>query len=235
MRLFKNKTRFYCFSPPIMLATFIVEILLAIYAYFRYKATLFSNLVVVIIILLASFQAAEYQICGHGNPMIWMRLGFVIITLLPVLGLHLISLISNKLSYLKIGYIAMLIFVLIFALVPASLTNAVCGGNYIIFSSQSNLMWLYGFYYFGFLFLGIWEAFEFLQEKKSKALLWIIIGYFSFMFPMGIVYIISPEVRSAIPSVMCGFAIIFALILSLIVVPEYNKENRKKKTYKLRK
>jgi len=231
----KNKTKLYCFSPPVMLATFILEILLAVYAYLRYKATLFSHLVVVIIILLSGFQLTEYRICGGENALLWARTGFVIITLLPVLGLHLISLITNKLSYLKLGYIAMLLFVFIFALVPGSLTNTVCGGNYIIFNSQQNLMWPYGIYYFGFLFLGIWEAFEFLQKKKSEALEWIMIGYISFMLPMGIVYIISPSVRSAVPSVMCGFAIILALILALKVVPEYNRENKKLIKQKIKK
>jgi hypothetical protein len=224
-----NKPKMYCFSPAVMLATFIIEILLALYAYFRYKATLFSNLAVVIIILLASFQLAEYQICGQTNPLFWARIGFVIITFLPVLGLHLISLITNKLSYLKIGYIAMLLFVIIFALVPSSLTNATCGGNYIIFDSQQSLMWIYGIYYFGFLFLGLWEAFDYLQKKKSEALEWIMIGYIAFILPMGLVYIVSPSVRSAVPSVMCGFAIILALILALKVVPEYNRENKKAK------
>ncbi|MDD5731341.1 MAG: hypothetical protein PHU42_00370 [Patescibacteria group bacterium] len=224
-----NKTKLYCFSPAVMLATFVIEMLLAVYTYFRYKSTFFSHLTVVLIILLSGFQLAEYQICGGRDALLWARIGFVIVTLLPVLGLHLISLITNKLSYLKLGYIAMALFVFIFALIPGSLTNATCGGNYIIFNSQSNLMWLYGFYYFGFLFLGLWEAFDYLQKKKSEALEWIMIGYISFMLPMGLVYIISPSVRSAVPSVMCGFAIILALILALKVVPEYNKENKKLK------
>lgn len=223
-----SKTKFYCFSPEVMLATFIIEALLAIYIYFRHKGTLFSQLAVVLIILLAGFQLAEYRICSEANPLLWVRTGFVIITLLPVLGLHLITLITNKLSYLKIGYIAMVIFIFIFALVPSAISKAYCGGNYIIFTGQENLMWTYGIYYFGFLFLGIWEGFEYLQKKKSNALVWLIAGYISFILPMGLVYIVSPQARSAVPSVMCGFAIILAIILALKVVPEYNKENTQK-------
>jgi len=223
----KEKNKLYCFSPPVMLATFLIEALLAIYTYFRHKGTLFSRLTVVLIILLAGFQLTEYQICQHSGSLLLARVGFVIITLLPVLGLHLISLITTKMSYLKMGYIAMLLFIFIFALVPSAISRAYCGGNYIIFSGQDNLMWIYGIYYFGFIFLGIWEAFEFLQKKRSQALVWLIAGYISFLLPMGIVYIISPETRSAVPSVMCGFAIIMALILALKVVPEYNRENKK--------
>jgi len=211
-----------------MLATFIIEIILAIYLYFRYRSNRFSNLTAIIIILLSGFQLAEYQVCGDNHALLWARIGFVIITFLPVLGLHLISLITKKTNYLKIGYIALILFIFIFAFIPNALTQAVCGGNYIVFEGQQSLMWIYGLYYFGFIFLAIWEAFEYLQKKKSRALVWLIIGYISFLLPMGIIYIISPQVRSAVPSVMCGFAITMALILALIVVPKYNKENAKK-------
>ena len=49
-------------------------------------------------------------------------------------------------------------------------------------------------------------------------------GYASFMVPMGFIYIISPASRAAVPSIMCGFAIILGLILTLRVIPEYHRE-----------
>jgi len=224
----RQEIKLYCFTPPVMLATFIIEILLAVYTYFRYKSNRFNNLTALIIVLLSGFQLAEYQVCGNNHALLWARIGFVIITFLPVLGLHLISLITKKTNYLKIGYIALILFVFIFAFIPKALSTAVCGGNYIVFEGQQSLMWVYGLYYFGFIFLALWEALEYLQKKKSQALSWLLTGYVSFLLPMGIIYIISPQVRSAVPSVMCGFAIIMALILAFIVVPEYNEENAKK-------
>jgi len=77
-----------------------------------------------------------------------------------------------------------------------------------------------------FLVLGIWEALEKLSELKrptqtASVLKWFIVGYLSFMGPMGFAYLFFPETRNGIASIMCGFAIVFALILSLKIVPFY--------------
>ncbi|TSC81996.1 MAG: hypothetical protein G01um101419_692, partial [Parcubacteria group bacterium Gr01-1014_19] len=52
--------------------------------------------------------------------------------------------------------------------------------------------------------------------------LWFIVGYLSFILPMGVIFVISPATREALASIMCGFAIIFALILALKIVPKYH-------------
>lgn len=218
-----------CFSPEVMLITFLIEGFLAIYIYFKKHSDTFSKLTILMLAMLALFQIAEFQICGGTSPMFWTKIGFVAITTLPALGLHLISLITKKTKYLKLGYIAMIVFIVTFVFVPNSISNYYCGGNYIIFRNQDALSFPYGLYYFGFLLLGVWEAIEYLREKnKSKALEWIVAGYASFMVPMGVVYAVSPATRAAVPSIMCGFAVVLALILTLKVIPEYYKENSKK-------
>jgi len=223
----KDRSKLYCFSPEVMIITFLIEMASAIYIYIKNSTGVFNRLVVAMLIMLAAFQLAEYQICDGNNPMFWTRIGFVAITLLPALGLHMVSTVTGKTSYVKLGYVAMVVFALIFAFIPKSITNYHCGGNYIIFTSQESLSWIYGIYYFGFLLLAVWEAYERIKEKFSHILLWIMIGYASFMVPMGIIYIISPSARSAVPSIMCGFAVLFAIILVVKVVPEYQKEIRK--------
>ena len=59
---YKGKT--FCFSPPVMLATFIIEFGFAFYSIWRYKMTTISRLVVAMLFALGSFQLAEYMICG---------------------------------------------------------------------------------------------------------------------------------------------------------------------------
>ncbi len=221
-----NQNLFFCFSPEVMLATFLIEVAAAIYVFFRYKTTVFSRIVISILLLLAGFQFIEYQICEIGDSLILTRLGFVFITILPVLALHLTYTITGSRHFLKLGYVLMFAFILIYAFAENAVTSsAVCTGNYIVFYSQTELAWLYAGYYFLFLLLGIWEALEGLLENKGerKALVWLIIGYLSFMLPMGIVYLISPPARDAIPSIMCGFALLFGLILAIKVAPRYYK------------
>ncbi len=49
----------------------------------------------------------------------------------------------------------------------------------------------------------------------------MIIGYLTFMLPMGVAYAFYAPARQAVASIMCGFAVVFALILALRVVPKY--------------
>ena len=209
-----------------MLVTFIIEALLAVYIYLKHKGGIFNHLAVIIIAFLAVFQLAEYSICAGTHTLFWMRIGLIAITFLPPLGIHMISIITKRRFYLGIGYFLMILFVIIFSFLPASIGKPICGGNYIIFDSHPTLMSLYGIYYSGFILLALYEGITYLRVQKNKVLTWILIGYLSFLIPMGLVYLALPQTRIAVPSIMCGFAIIFALILALIVVPENIKKKK---------
>jgi hypothetical protein len=234
LRAMKQRGRtVYCFSPEAMVVTFVIELILAASVFVRHRMTRFGKTAGGTLTLLASFQFAEYRICtGTGVPsLIWARIGFIAITLLPVAGLYLVSLVSHKQHFLKIGYATAVGFVVYFVFVPKSITAATCGGNYVFFNTSNDFYRLYGVYYLGFLLLGIWEAIEKItglqrQTSGKTVLQWLIVGYMSFMAPMGVLYLIVPETRSAIASIMCGFAIILAFILTLKVVPAYDRAHR---------
>ncbi len=225
----RDKYSFFCFTPEVMLATFIIEFLTAAYAYVRFRGTLFGKLSVLMLILLGFFQFAEYQICAGNDPIFWARLGFVVITLLPPLGIHLISLVTGNRIFLQFAYTLAAVFVIIFAFAPRSITGGICGGNYIIFNTAQELYWTYAIYYFGLLFLGIFDALATLKNNMSSKdgnmslLLWMLLGYFSFMVPMGFAYFIFPDTAQAVASVMCGFALIFALMLGFIIAKKYDE------------
>ena len=68
------------------------------------------------------------------------------------------SLVSHKTHFLKVGYATAIGFVIYFLAVPKAITGAICGGNYIVFNTSNDLYRLFGFYYWGFLLLGIWES-----------------------------------------------------------------------------
>jgi hypothetical protein len=55
----------------------------------------------------------------------------------------------------------------------------------------------------------------------KSALQWMSIGYISFMLPTVLAVIRYPSASSGIPSIMCGFAVLLALILVLFVLPRY--------------
>lgn len=231
-----SKNMLYCFSPPVMLATIIIEFGLLLYTLVRYKFTLAVKLVAAILLSLAMFQVAEFQTCGRAlgqGGMFWSRLGYVFITLLPPLGLHLIMALRKKkpTALNWVADILALALVAIFGLLPNSIYYAVCGGNYVIFKLHAGLGMVYGFYYFGLLFAGLIIAARAMHVTKGNnyaALLWMIIGYLVFLVPTGVVNMLNPETTQAIPSIMCGFAVIYALILVFAILPHAGKQKTRR-------
>ena len=210
-----------------MLATFIVEIFLAAFVFIIYRATAFGRWAGVLLLLLATFQISEYQICVAPDALWWPQIGFAAITLIPVCGLYLISLVTKKTHFLSVGIVMSAAFMIYFLFVPHSITSAFCGGNYVIFEAPQSSYMLFGLYYFGFLMLALWEAFEKItelgeQSKTRRVLQWFIAGYLSFLLPMAIVYVTLSPARSAIASIMCGFALVLAFIFVFKILPLYH-------------
>ena len=231
--MIKHSATLYCFSPPVMVATMLAEIVLAVYVFIRHRMTRFGKVTGLVLVLLATFQFAEYRICTTvgGAVQLWSRIGFIAITLLPIAGLYLVSLVSHKQHFLKIGYASAAAFIVYFILVPKSISSASCSGNYVLFSGPTEFYRLYGLYYWGFLLLGIWESIEKIESlnrlSKLRSLLqWLIIGYLSFMAPMSAAYLLFPQTRSAVASIMCGFAVTMAFLYALKIVPAYERTHR---------
>lgn len=227
MKKSKRGVTLYCFSPPIMIATFIIEIIFALYVLYKSIKAKSDVGIVMALVFLAVFQLSEYQICGGINLLFWSRLGLFSITFLPVLGYYLITKLSKESHLIKLAFFVALAFAAFFVLVPQSVGGVTCGGNYIIFDIETKVHSLYGFYYFGFLLLGIWEAIKGMQSDSNKkrikdALGWFIIGYLSFILPLTAVYIFIPMARVGMASIMCGFAVIFAAILTFKIAPIYH-------------
>lgn len=222
----KKSTTFYCFSLAVMLVTFIVEIFAVIYVAWRYKWNEITRLVVLILTFLATFQLAEYMVCeGSTGWFTWSRIGYVAITMLPTLGLHLAYALAGakKRPLLWLAYPAMVGFIAFFALVDTSLGGHVCAGNYIIFDMHRDAGMWYNLYYFGLLLVGVGVSLQLMLQTKKKqvrrALAGLVIGYSAFIVPTGVVRLLAPETQAAIPSIMCGFAVLLALILVFVVVP----------------
>lgn len=215
-----------------MVATFIIEIVFAIYLLFRYKLTSVSRVVVTILIGLAVFQFAEYNVCEDAwglDSLTWARIGYVAITVLPPLGIHLITSISGKSSAWLVAsaYVSGAIFAFIFMFVGQGMLGEQCLGNYVIFKIAPWAVWPYAFYYYGWLIVGtaysIWLAQK--AKKNIRAALYALaVGYAALLIPTTTVNILDPATISGIPSIMCGFGVALAFILTLKVVPEYYRK-----------
>lgn len=208
-----------------MLATFLIEIILAFYALWRYKLTTITRLAVVILFSLAAFQIAEYMICGGlgiSNTN-WARAGYVSITLLPALGIHMIIAISGKKMPMLVAaaYVTCIAFVAYYLFNLDAITNQTCYSNYAVFHADRFGAQLYAGYYYGWLMVGTYFAWHLGMQNPEKraALHAMMIGYLVFILPTTFFNIIDPNTISGIPSIMCGFAVLLAVVISAKVLP----------------
>ena len=231
MRYIKyENSKLYCFSPPVMIATFLIEISLALYAFFRYKMSELMYVILLLLTMLGIFQLSEYFVCTSSSET-WSRLGYVAITTLPALGIHLFYLLSDnknrKIVYAS--YLIMILFSVYFLAANDVFQGYVCTGNYVIFQLNHMAGLIYQTYYFGLMFLSIalsvfWLNKHKRSKNKKKLIQALIVGYLVFLVPTAVVNAFLPDTRSGIPSVMCGFAVIFALILALYITPRTLKK-----------
>ncbi len=222
----------WCFSPAVMLGTFLIEYTLAVIAFVHYRQTLVGRLAIGILLLLGTFQLAEYAVCTNRPSLMWAKIGIVAITLLPPLGLHLISIFTKRSAGLGLAYGLALGFSGMFLFLPQVSSGATCTGNYVILHLDPGVGVLYGIYYLGVLLWAILAAYlhrpAVLLSGPRAALAWLIWGYLAFILPSGIVYLLSDRARDAIPSIMCGFALILAIILVGRVLPLSHDNHRQK-------
>lgn len=208
-----------------MIATFVIEILLAAFILFRYKLTELAGVVLALLTMLGLFQFAEYSVCSAGSE-IWSRIGYAAITTLPALGIHLFYLLSNNKSRkLVIASYSVMSFALVYFLAfPNVFASYECTGNYVIFELTGSASALYSVYYFGLLFTAIGLSIKWIlnnprSKNKRQLIEALIVGYLVFLVPTATVTTIFPDSASAIPSIMCGFAVLFALILAIYIAP----------------
>ena len=222
----KRQTTLYCFSPPVMIATCVIEVGLALHTLWRYKMGAVSRLATLLLLFLATFQLAEFMVCrGVGDGLLWSRVGFAAITTLPPLGLHLTYAVAGakRRWLLWPAYLSGAAFLAFFSLIGRSIDGHACLGNYVIFQIAPGFGWLYGAYYYVWLIAALalgWRQLRCAeQRRKHRALAGLMFGYAIFLLPTTTVNFLKPETMAAIPSVMCGFAVLLALMLGFVVLP----------------
>jgi len=221
-----------------MIATFAIEIICALYIVIKYKMTPVTRLATAVLVCLATFQLAEYNVCEGSwgiDSLTWARIGYVAITLLPPLGLHLATRIAGQKRPILIGaaYVSAAVFAAIFLFVGHGMQGQQCLGNYVLFTIAPWAETPYLLHYYGWLMVSVGYAWKAAQNAVApsikKALYALAIGYLAFIVPTTAVNVIDPSTIASIPSIMCGFAVILAVILTGFVVPSYHAKTKKGK------
>lgn len=230
MKLKRYTNKLYCFSPPVMLATFLLEFVFLFYTIWRYKMDTVSRLVVTTLACLGIFQLAEYMVCGGLGltTFEWSRLGYITITLLPAIGIHLVSAIAGKKSTALIttAYGSAALFATYFILVPDAINSHQCRANYAVFNMDHVSNIVYALYYYGWLLVAIYLAWRWAKTvpKRTSALYSMVIGLGLFIAPTTAFNLIDSSTIAGIPSIMCGFAVLLAIVLVVRVLPAVSLE-----------
>ena len=212
-----------------MLATFLIEITFAIYTLWRYKTSTVRRLAVAMLVALASFQLAEYMVCGGlgWSGIEWSRVGYGTITLLPALGIHMVVAIAGKKSpkLIASAYASCAAFVVFYLVIEGAISGHTCAANYAVFDTYKASVWPFAAYYYGWLLIGTGLAWRWGNElpDRRKALWAMSIGYMTFIIPTTAFNIIDHTTTKGIPSIMCGFAVIFAFTLMTSVLPNISE------------
>lgn len=224
-----------------MLATFTIEIIFALYILWRYKFTPITRLIVALLGFLALFQGTEFLLCGglalEGGT--WSRIGYASITMLPPLGIHLAYLLAKKKPGIIVAasYITCAAFIAYFAFATQAISGHTCYANYVTFDTADGSTIPYTLYYYGWLFIGTFLTFKWaptLDKHRKSALYSLMAGYLALLIPTTTVTILWNETMAGIPSIMCGFAVILAGLLTLRVAPESIKLRQNERSFRLR-
>lgn len=211
----------YCFTPGVTLATFVIESIFAIVAWFRYGKSRFGKISAALLFFLGLFQLGEYLICRGLPQEPWIRLGFFATAMLPPLGLDLVGMATGRTRFVKTSYVLGGIFGAAILFAPGLFGSAACPGNCVVFDMYSRFGVWYAAYYALVLFAAIYELVAALRGKQEpRALtLWLLIAYAAFIVPTIAIELFVYIEDKAFPSVFCGFAIFLAIVLFARVLP----------------
>ncbi|HXE10147.1 MAG TPA: hypothetical protein VN554_01850, partial [Verrucomicrobiae bacterium] len=167
----QKSTRLNCFSPPVMIATMVIETILAVYTVWRYKMSDMVRLAAITLLGLATFQLAEFFVCtgSIGHTIEWSRFGFAAITLLPPLGLHVVHVVADKPGrrLVQTAYFTMAAFIAFFLVFPGVFDSYQCTGNYVIFHLRPHAGGIYWVYYFGWIITSMVLGLKWINELSQ--------------------------------------------------------------------
>ena len=223
-----------CFTPQVSFTIFAIEFILGLIVLWKtpkgkYRMTYILS--AIILFCLGLYQFSQFGLCMFSNINFWGRFGFLAYNILPALGLHLAYSLTNKKNHSIYAIYAFPIFFGLAAVfLKGFITSAECSTVYVIVNHAWSGLWtnIYGIYYALFIVLMAMVLWETIQKErnsqKRKILRTGLFGVLVFTIPTFVLVILLPELKIAFPSILCEFALLFAIcIFYMIELIEKNK------------
>ena len=183
-----------------------------------------------ILMLLAAYQLAEVAICSNVAAAGFLpRLAFVIVTWLPALGLLLIAQLRQPRSRIFGGsayaMLAAAAGVVVWIVVDRSFASAsVCNAVYARYTHAMPRFLVYSSFYWlglaGMIGFSGYGAMTCRDLRRRQQLTQVFIGTTGFVGLSMLTSWFVPTARGALPSIMCHFALLFAVCLTRLIVLE---------------
>jgi hypothetical protein len=155
-----------------------------------------------------------------------MKVGFIGTAFLPALGLHLVHLINNRQYKILVwvGYVLAILAIMAIFLTNNESFLHECVGRFVAFKVGTLTGKIYFLYYalvigisFVLLFVNIYK------KINTKLNIYTTAAFLVFIVPALVLFFASQVPYSGLPSVMCGFAILAAIILTAKILPLYHQ------------
>jgi len=212
-----------CFTPQVSFLIFTIEWILGfivLHKAGKARERRVYSLSALILFLLGFYQFTQFMLCVSGKADLWGRMGFLAYNFLPLLGFHLAAALTRNRQYLekvKYYYIIPAFFSLFPLLSPGFIGKAECSAVFIVVEHSWNALWAwsYAVYYFLFIVLAALMLWNAVKAEKSKGRRRVMAaglsGMLAFTVPAFILIIILPALKIAFPSILCEFALFFAI------------------------
>ncbi len=217
------------YTPVLSIVTAAFETAAAVWTFAGRGRKRITALCGVVLLLLAGYQVAEAFACSNAAWSLAARIGFLDILWLPALGVFLVLRLSN-LSSRTVAVVSSLYFAAAAAMAvwillePDFVNMSVCRVVFARYATARPVYTFFGIYYqFGLasMLIGAAAIMAGMEDGvRRRHLADILMGTLCFVLPALLIDVTVPEARGAIPSIMCHFALIFALFLGRLVQRE---------------
>ena len=215
-----------CFAPWASLLTFAIEIAMAAWILSRNPKKDLNRISSLILLLLGLYQFSEFRICTSADALFWGRMSHLAYTLLPALGIHWalslrrIKIKSRDLAWIYIFPAAWMLAVM---LSTGFVNSAVCSAYFIqiTYRWQELAFFAYGMYYSLFILAAMMLLLKGISNEndlsRRKMLAWGLVGMMAFTLPTFLLIVLLPSLNIFFPSVLCDFALLFAIAVAYTV------------------
>ncbi len=223
------------YSPVLAVVTAAFEIAVAVWALRGPGQRRIVRTTSAILLLLAGYQIAEVAICANvAAAGFTPRLAFIIVTWLPALGLLLIAQLlrpgSRTLTGSAYAMLAAAAGIVVWIVVDRSFASAsVCNAVYARYTHAMPRFLIYSsFYWLGLLGMIAFSGYgakTCRDPRRHRQLVQIFVGTVAFVaLAMSTSWFVPPA-RGALPSIMCHYALLFAVALTRLIHLERERAN----------